>query len=106
MAVDHVFLQSIDCIEKIDPTNQVQFEKLWWIYRHNMYAINFYLNYCVLPYETEQFESRQVCVSFHSLIHFSPLTLFCLFLPLQTNCDGVEPCPEQVKQDCWFLWNQ
>jgi hypothetical protein len=49
MAIDHVFLQSIDCIEKIDPTNQAQFEKLWQIYRHNMYAINFYLNKPIGP---------------------------------------------------------
>jgi hypothetical protein len=109
IAVNHVFLESIDCIEKVDPTNQAQFEKLWHIYSHNMYTINFYLNYCVLPYETEQFESRRVCDPFHNLnytVHFSPLTLFCLFLLLQTNCDGMEPCPEQVKRDCWFLWNQ
>jgi len=81
-AVDHALFESIDRIEKIDLTNQVQFEKLC-IYSHNMYTINFYLNYCVLPYETEQFESRRVCFPFHNLnydVHFSSLTLFCLFL--------------------------
>jgi len=82
-AVDHALFESIDRIEKIDLTNQVQFEKFWHIYSHNMYTINFYLNYCVLPYETEQFESRRVCFPFHNLnydVHFSSLTLFCLFL--------------------------
>lgn len=82
LAVDHALFESIDRIEKIDLTNQVQFEKLWHIYSHNMYTINFYLNDCVLPYETEQFESRQVCFPFHNLnydVHFSSLTLFCLF---------------------------
>jgi hypothetical protein len=108
-AVDHALFELIDCIEKIDLTNQVQFEKLCHIYSHNMYTINFYLNYCVLPYETEQFESRRVCFPFHNLnydVHFSFLTLFCLFSLHQTNWDSVEPCPKQVKKDCWFLWNQ
>jgi hypothetical protein len=108
-AVDHALFESIDRIEKIDLTNQVQFEKLWPVYSHNMYTINFYLNYCVLPYETEQFESRRVCFPFHNLnydVHFSSLTLFCLFSLHQTNWDGVEPCPKQVKKYCWFLWNQ
>ena len=52
------FLKSIDCVEKIDPSNQAQFDELWHIFGRNMYTINFYLNYCVLPYETQQFGSR------------------------------------------------
>lgn len=108
-AADHALFESIDRIEKIDLTNQIQFEKLWKNYRQNMFTVNFYLNYCVLPYETEQFGSRRVCFPFHNLnydVHFSFLTLFCLFSLHQTNWDGVEPCPKQVKKDCWFLWNQ
>lgn len=64
--VDHDFFESIDCIEKIDHSNQAQFEKLWRTYSRNMYTINFYLNYCVLPNETDQFESRQVFDSSHN----------------------------------------
>ena len=107
-AVDCVLFESIDCIQKIDPTNRAQFENLWHFYRHNMYTINFYLNYCVLPYETEQFESRRVCDPVHNLnntVHFSPLTILLVYF-LQTNCDSLEPCPEQIKQHCRILWNQ
>ena len=49
---------ALDAIEKIDMTNDVQMEKLWYYYHHNMYSINYYLNYCVLPEETNQFDGR------------------------------------------------
>lgn len=50
--------KSIDAVEKIDLTNDAQFEKLYCVYSRNMAAIDFYLNYCVFPAETDQFDSR------------------------------------------------
>lgn len=49
---------SLDSIEKIDMTNDIQMEKMWQYYHGNMYTINFYLNTCVLPEETSQFTRR------------------------------------------------
>ena len=56
-AEDFGCFESLDRIEKIDMTNKTQMEKMWHFYQHNMYAVNFYLNYCVLPDEMDQFDS-------------------------------------------------
>jgi hypothetical protein len=50
--------KDVDTVEKIDLTNDVQFQKLYEIYSKNMAAVDFYLNYCVFPVETDQFDSR------------------------------------------------
>lgn len=50
--------KSLDSVEKIDLTNDVQFERLYSIDSKNMAAIDFYLNNCVFPAETDQFDSR------------------------------------------------
>ena len=49
---------SLDCIEKIDLSNDIQMEALHDIYHKNMATVDFYLNYCVFPTETDQFDSR------------------------------------------------
>lgn len=49
---------SLNCIEKIDMTNAVQMANMYNIYCKNMRTIDFYLNNCVFPNETDQFDSR------------------------------------------------
>ena len=96
MTVDPVSFETFDCVEKIDTSNRAQFEKLWRVYRRNIHTINFYLNYCVLPYETAQFDKRRVCPPFYfSMAIFCPLHSYLLLvLYLQTYCNLVESCPE------------
>ena len=68
----------LDCVKKIDMSNEAQMEKMWQCYHRNMYTINFYLNYCVLPEETDQFASRWVIQVLLLILSFSNvlLTLF------------------------------
>ena len=56
--VGPVIAESLDCIEKIDLTNDVQREHLYHVFSKNMFTVDFYLNYCVFPTETDQFETR------------------------------------------------
>jgi hypothetical protein len=50
--------ESLDSVEKIDLTNNVQMDKMFGIFHKNMRTIDFYLNNCVFPLETDQFDSR------------------------------------------------
>ena len=56
--VGPVVAESLDCIEKIDLTNEVQMANLYDVFSKNMFTVDFYLNYCVFLTETDQFESR------------------------------------------------
>ena len=50
--------ESLNCVDKIDLTNEVQMANLYDVFSKNMFTVDFYLNYCVFPTETDQFESR------------------------------------------------
>ena len=50
--------ESIDCVRKIDLTNEVQMKSLYHVFSKNMFTIDFYLNCCVFPIETDQFGTR------------------------------------------------
>ena len=58
-------LDDIDSCSKLDLTNAVQFEFLYFCYKYNPPAINFWLNNCVLPRETMQFSHRLSTNAFH-----------------------------------------
>ena len=53
-------LEAIDSVEKLDLSSEVQLAILHQVYRHNLEAINYWLNSCVLPRETIQFPHRFV----------------------------------------------
>ena len=53
-------LAAIDSVEKLDLSSEVQLAILHQVYRHNLEAINYWLNSCVLPRETIQFPHRFV----------------------------------------------
>jgi hypothetical protein len=58
-AVDRPLL---DMVEKLDPSNGMQRELLFKYYARNMAAIEFWLSFCVLPVETQQY-SQRMCAS-------------------------------------------
>jgi len=91
-AKDPECFESLDCIEKIDITNEVQMEKMYIFYHRNMNVINFYLNTSVFPTETDQFESRLTATSWNlaqnksnSIVGFSGTNDNHRILPLQVR---------------------
>ncbi|KAL7553023.1 hypothetical protein ACHAWF_016264 [Thalassiosira exigua] len=91
MAADD--LKSLDCAEKIDVTNEGQIEKMWHYYHRNMYTVNFYLNTCVLPHETDQFDSRLTATSWNLAQNPS-----CDIVGFSGTNDNHRILPLQVKQ--------
>ena len=83
----------LDSVGKLDPSNEAQLKLLHATYRHNMAAIDFWLNTCVLPRETMQFERRLVANAFHltatshtaNTIGFSGTKDGHLLLPVQVT---------------------
>jgi hypothetical protein len=58
-------LGALDDVNKIDPTNPQQLHLLWEYYRLNFETINFWLDTCVLPTETQQHPQRLVTSAWH-----------------------------------------
>ena len=52
---------TLDSAAKLDLTNAAQRDTLWRYFSHNMAAVDFWLLYCVLPAETQQYPSRLGC---------------------------------------------
>jgi len=91
-AEDFDCVESLNCIEKIDMTNETQMKKMWHFYHRNMFTINFYLNNCVLPNETDQFDSRLTSTSWNlaqnpsnNIVGFSGTNDNHRILPLQVR---------------------
>ncbi|KAL3804145.1 hypothetical protein HJC23_013664 [Cyclotella cryptica] len=81
---------SIDLIEKIDLTNVTQMATMYNVFHKNMRAIDFYLNNCVFPHETDQFDSRLTATAWNlaqnhsnSIVGFSGTNDNWRILPLQ-----------------------
>jgi len=55
----------LEHVNKLNPSNDAQLKLLHATYRHNCTAVDFFLNACVLPRETMQFERRLVANSFN-----------------------------------------
>ena len=55
---------SIDSVNKLDPSNAVQLKHLHASYRFNQAVVDFWLNTCVMPRETMQFDRRLVANAF------------------------------------------
>ena len=53
-------LESLDDVMKLDTTNSQQMDLLHTYFSHNMAAIDFWLNCCVFPTETQQYPQRLV----------------------------------------------
>ena len=84
--------KALNSVEKLDLTNELQFDMLFTVYRYNMAAVNFWLNSCVLPRETMQFPSRLVSNAFNltdnpsgKVIGFSGTKDNNLLLPLHVQ---------------------
>jgi hypothetical protein len=54
-------LAALDDITKLDLSNHHQMAELHCCISHNMYAIDFWLSWCVFPVETKQFPGRLAC---------------------------------------------
>ena len=57
--------ESISKVEKIDMTNDAQFDILFKYYQNNYRTINFWLNNCVYPAELDLYPERLVANSWH-----------------------------------------
>ena len=53
-------LEAVDSKVKLDTSNSLQMELMYQLFSHNMAAINFWLNFCVFPVETQQYPQRLV----------------------------------------------
>ena len=58
-------LASLDHTTKLDPTNTQQFQTLLDYFRLNFECINFWLEHCMLPFETQQYEHRIMASPWH-----------------------------------------
>jgi len=80
--------KSLDEVKKLDLLNTVQIQCAYKHYRKNCEVINFWLEYCIFPDETIQYDSRLVatawnlCDSNHGLIGFSGTNDNSPLLPL------------------------
>jgi hypothetical protein len=53
-------LQALDDVRKLDTTNSAQMELMHTHFSHNMAAVDFWLNSCIFPTETQQYPQRLV----------------------------------------------
>lgn len=58
-------IETLNCVEKFDVSNEIQLRKVWHFYHRNMFFINFYLNSHVFPAEMEQFGQRLTATSWN-----------------------------------------
>ena len=58
-------LQALDDASKLDPSNSLQMELMHQHFGHNMAAIDFWLNTCIIPKETQQYPQRLVGNAWH-----------------------------------------
>jgi hypothetical protein len=58
-------LQALDDVMKLDTTNSQQMELMHTHFSHNMAAVDFWLNSCVFPTETQQYPQRLVANAWH-----------------------------------------
>ncbi|KAG1658901.1 hypothetical protein FOA52_012577 [Chlamydomonas sp. UWO 241] len=63
--IDAVDRPLLDMVEKLDPSNGMQRKLLFKHYACNMAAIEFWLSFCLLPVETQQFSQRLCASSCH-----------------------------------------
>ena len=54
---------AINDVLKLDPTNAQQADLLHRCFAFNMSTVDFWLNYCVLPSETQQYPKRMTANS-------------------------------------------
>eukprot|EP00967_Tisochrysis_lutea_P133638 scaffold234826_cov19-Tisochrysis_lutea.AAC.1 len=55
----------LDDVRKLDTSNTQQLHVLHQYFSRNMAAVNFWLNFCVLPTETKQYPSRLARSAWH-----------------------------------------
>jgi hypothetical protein len=53
-------LLAVDDVRKLDTSNRLQMELMHQHFSHNMAAVDFWLNSCVFPTETQQYPQRLV----------------------------------------------
>jgi hypothetical protein len=58
-------LRALDDVRKLDASNSLQMEVMYRHFSHNMAAIDFWLNSCVFPCETQQYPQRLVANAWH-----------------------------------------
>ena len=82
----------MDDVSKIDPSNEQQMKRLWTYFSHNTEVINWWLNTCVLPCETQQYPKRLCTSSWHvagnpcrEIVGFSGTNDNHRLLPLQVH---------------------
>eukprot|EP00965_Chrysotila_dentata_P092302 3046715-Pleurochrysis_carterae.AAC.1 len=85
-------LAALDDVRKLDLSNDVQLQIMHSAFHHNMAAINFWLNSCVLLRETMQFPNRLVANAFNlsdnaqkQVVGFAGTKDNSLLLPLQVS---------------------
>ncbi len=84
--------ENLNNVNKIDISNALQMEEMLPLFRHNMATINFWLNYCVLPQEMQQFPKRLLSSAWHlahnahgQVVGFSGTNDNHRILPLQVH---------------------
>lgn len=82
----------IDSAMKLDSSNVAQMDKLFDFYSQNMATVDFWLNYCVLPVEMQQYPQRLSTSAWHladnargALVGFSGTNDNHRLLPLQVR---------------------
>ncbi|PNH10973.1 hypothetical protein TSOC_002217 [Tetrabaena socialis] len=92
-------LPALDHVSKLDPSNSQQLQLMLRYFRHNVGAVDFYLNRCVFPSETWVFPTRLAASAWHladnddgQVVGFSGTNDTHRLLPLQVH--QMEP-PEQ-----------
>lgn len=83
---------ALDSVEKIDLSNAVQQKNMWKYYHRNMRAVNFFLNTCLFPQETEVKDKRLTSSAWHlannpqgQIVGFSGTNDNHRILPLQVQ---------------------
>lgn len=89
--------RQLDSVRKIDLSNSVQVEVAWRHYRHNREAVNFYLEQCVLPTDTQTYPAKLGSSAWDlaestgggSTVGFSGTNDHALLLPTQVVPDSI-----------------